>query len=109
MLVDVGFISGLNTRNVIDMSGLFSHCEQLNSVDFSDVNIENVMYMDGMFAAVSLDKVSYSEILVLFADQNVQNGVEFDGGWSQYTNSGKTARDKLTDDHNWTIHDDGPA
>ena len=44
-------MSGWNTSNVTEMSDMFSNCSALTSLDLSGLNISNVTNMSGMFAS----------------------------------------------------------
>ena len=47
-------LTGLDTSNVIDMSGMFDSCYSLTSLDLSNFDTSNVEYMTGMFSFCSL-------------------------------------------------------
>lgn len=43
-------LSAWNTQNVTSMSNLFYSCENLLNIDVSNLNVVNLLYIDGMFA-----------------------------------------------------------
>jgi hypothetical protein len=71
----------------------------------SDWDVTSVTTMWGMFMFNGLSTANYNALLQSWADQNVQNDVAFDGGTSEATGAGATARSFLVDTFNWTIFD----
>ena len=63
-LISINFNNNFNTTNVTDMSGMFSECESLTSIDLSNFNTSNVTDMSDMFGAcyslTSLDLSSFN-------------------------------------------------
>jgi hypothetical protein len=61
-----------------------------------------------MFNGVKLSTVYYDALLVSWAGQDVQDGVEFNTGDSEYFSvDASTARDTHISDHSWDITDGG--
>ncbi len=50
LLNELTGLNNLNADNVVDMSGMFSGCSSLNTLDLSDLNARNVTNMSGMFS-----------------------------------------------------------
>jgi hypothetical protein len=64
--------------------------------------------MENMLHSVTLPTINYSNILIAWEGQAVNNNVVFHGGNSQYSaGAAATARQALIDDHTWTITDGG--
>ena len=95
------------TTNVINMSHMFENA-LLAQPDTSSWDITQVTSMTDMFKNVTLPESVYDAILISFAGQNVQNGVKFSGGLSQFCNAGaQSARTTLINNFNWDITDGG--
>jgi hypothetical protein len=60
-----------------------------------------------MFTGVTLSQSNYEATLNGWANQQIQQGVIFDGGDSQFCDF--TGRNNLINDHNWVITDGGQA
>jgi len=113
------FCSSLSTINVTGMDlsivrfmtnafqGLPSAPDIIGIEDFNISSMENMsLFLDG----IALPTSQYSELLVNYEAQSVQNNVSFSGGNSQYSaGAAATARAALIADHNWTIVDGGQA
>ena len=63
--------------------------------------------MDGMLIGQTLSTESYSNMLDKISEDTVMRGVTFDAGNSRYNAIGAQAKQKLTDESNWTILDGG--
>ena len=62
-------LSNFNTQNVIYMDGMFSDCKSLKSINLSNFNTQNVTYMNGMFSGCeSLKKEN-----IITKDNNILN------------------------------------
>jgi hypothetical protein len=83
-------------------------CTSATFTGVEDLNIAAATSMGGMFSGVTLPTTQYSDLLVNFEAQSVQNNVSFSGGNSQYSaGAAATARAALIADHTWTITDGG--
>ncbi|MFS4493937.1 BspA family leucine-rich repeat surface protein [Maribacter sp. 2308TA10-17] len=99
-------ISSWDVSNVTQMGSMFS-----NSVfdqDLGNWNISNVLFMNDMFNNAGLSLANFDSTLEGWGTQQVQSGVAFDAGNSQYC-LGEEARQKLIDDFGWTITDAGKS
>jgi hypothetical protein len=67
--------------------------------------------MDRMFLGVNLSTANYDSLLIGWASlPTLQTGVEFHGGYSQYSSAAATARQTLLNPpNNWVITDGGPV
>ncbi len=67
-LTSIAGLENLNTSKVRNMSGMFSHCSSLETLDLSNFNTEKVTNMSGMFyvcsSLTSLDLSSFNTVNV---------------------------------------------
>ncbi len=98
-------ISSWDTSSVETMSGMFQLATSFDQ-DLGNWNMGNVSDLNVMFDQVRLSKENYDAILQGWSNQQLQNGVIFDGGNSEYC-QGEEARQKLIDDFSWVITDGG--
>ncbi|MER3375333.1 MAG: BspA family leucine-rich repeat surface protein [Allomuricauda sp.] len=99
-------LSNWDTSNVTRMYGMF---ENAISFDWSlgNWNVSKVQDMEAMFKGSGLSKENYDATLIAWNNLlSLQNGVEFDGGNSQYCSS-EAARQNLIDSYGWNITDGG--
>ncbi|MEO1022006.1 MAG: BspA family leucine-rich repeat surface protein [Bacteroidota bacterium] len=99
-------ISGWNVSNVLVMSSMFSAARQFNQ-NLADWNISSVVNMNRIFDRVQLSSANYDSILISWSAQQVQSGIQFDGGLSRYTVAAASARQQLIDNAGWSIVDRG--
>ncbi|WP_273567521.1 BspA family leucine-rich repeat surface protein [Maribacter halichondriae] len=96
-----------DTSKVVFMSEMFVDAGSFNQ-DISNWNVSNVTNMFWMFKNAGLSTENYDVLLNVWSTQQLQSGVAFDGGNSQYC-LGEAARQKLIDDFGWTITDGGKS
>ena len=101
-------VSGWDTAQVTDMSYMFADASNAQP-DMSTWSVQNVGAMQGMFSNITLDTARFSNLLIKLAEQNQSQGVQFDGGGSQYNAAGSVARQNLIDQLGWQITDGGAA
>jgi len=83
-------------------------CSDSFDQNLSTWQIEHVTSMSEMFNGITLSTSNYDALLGGWSSQSVQSGVHFGGGNSQYSDTGQTARDTLTNaPNNWIITDGG--
>jgi len=100
-------ISGWDTTDVTNMSYMFWGATSFNN-DLSAWDVSNVTDMSYMFDNVTLSTANYDALLIGWEGLAVQDSVPFHGGNSQYSAGAATeARQRLIDDHSWTITDGG--
>ena len=99
-------ISSWDVSAVTNMSSMFRDAESFNQ-DISSWDVSAVTDMSSMFHYATLSTANYDAILNGWEAQNVQSGVTFHGGGSQYSSDAKTARQNLIDNDGWTITDGG--
>ncbi len=116
-------IGNWNTAQVTNMGGFFCDDDFFCTVgggmfegatafnqDIGGWNVEAVTNMDAMFSGATLSIANYDSLLVGWNRQNLQTGIFFNGGGSQYSSDvAHTARGNMISStgHSWTIADDG--
>ncbi|MDY0102309.1 MAG: BspA family leucine-rich repeat surface protein [Lentimicrobium sp.] len=102
-------IGSWDVSNVANMSFMFVNCLSFNQ-DIGSWNVTSVTNMTDMFKEVTLSTANYNNLLIGWAGQTVNNGVNFHGGNSKYSpGAAATARGVLTSTYNWTITDGGSS
>ncbi|NLB63924.1 MAG: BspA family leucine-rich repeat surface protein [Fibrobacter sp.] len=100
-------LSSWDVSNVQEMAGLFQKASSFDQ-DLSSWDVSNVWNMDDFFAGVKLSTHNYDKLLQSWSKQDLQNGVFFDAGQSQYSAGlASIARQKLIDEFSWYVIDEG--
>jgi len=100
-------ISSWNVASTALMNSMFNSATSFNQ-NLANWNVTNVTTMDYMFTGVTLSTSNYSNTLVGWSTQSLQNNVTLVGGSSQYyTGAPATARANIIASHSWTISDGG--
>jgi len=102
-----GDVSNWTTDNISEMIGAFEDAKSFNQ-DISGWNVSNVSDMRFMFLRANLSVDNYDSLLSGWSTQQLQSGVTFDAGNSQYC-QGEAARQKLINDFGWVITDGGKS
>ena len=103
-------VSLWDTAAVTTFYNAFYNCSSLTTLAANNWDITAVIVMTAMFHGVTLTTANYSDILIGWEAQLVQNNVDFHGGNSTYSaGAAATARQALVADHTWTITDGGAA
>ena len=129
-------VSTFDTSSATLMLGMFRNCPNLATItlgglfdtslvtDFStmlfsnpnltlvtgveDLVVTSATNMSNFLTSATLSTVQYSDMLINYEAQAVQNNVQFHGGNSQYSaGAAATARAALIADHIWSITDGG--
>lgn len=100
-------ISGWNVANVTDMSNLFDQAISFNQ-NLGAWDVSEVTSMSEMFNGASLSTSNYDLLLNGWQTQNLNSGVDFDAGGSQYSGASSAARAQIISDFDWRITDGGP-
>lgn len=100
-------ISSWDTSSVTTMNSMFAETTVFDQ-NLGAWDVSSVTKMRNMFFSSGLSVENYDKTLQGWSAQSLQNGVEFDGGNSQYCLS-EAARQKLIDDFGWIITDGGKA
>jgi surface protein len=103
-------LSGLDTSVAGQIWSMFEGATSFNQ-DLSAWDVTNVTTAGAMFDGVTLSTANYDALLIGWAAQSVQDGVDFSGGNSKYTAGGaaEAARTHLVTVHGWWITDGGMA
>ena len=56
----IDFGTGFNTANVTDMSNMFSYCQNLETLNLSNLNLQSVTTMEGMFRLCGVQTLNLS-------------------------------------------------
>lgn len=99
-----------DVSSVTTMIAMFRQAEDFNQ-DLGNWDVSSVRDMDRMFLGVNLSTANYDSLLIGWASlPTLQTGVEFHGGYSQYSSAAATARQTLLNPpNNWVITDGGPV
>ncbi len=90
---------------VSNIDYLFTNCTSFNQ-GIGSWDVSNVTSMTDMLNGVTLSTANYNSMLISWAAQNVQNGVNFHAGNSKYSpGQAADARDILTGTYGWIITD----
>lgn len=100
-------ISSWDTSSVATMNSMFGETTVFDQ-NLGAWDVTSVTSMRRIFGSTALSVENYDKTLQGWSTQSLQNGVEFDGGNSQYC-LGEVARQKLIDDFDWIITDGGKA
>ncbi|MHA1675473.1 MAG: BspA family leucine-rich repeat surface protein [Promethearchaeota archaeon] len=100
-------IGGWDVSSVTYMKSMFFEATSFNQ-NIGGWNVSSVTDMRWMFDGATLSIDNYDSLLIGWSKLNLQNGVTFDGGNSQYSNgTAADARQKIIDDFGWSISDGG--
>ncbi len=102
-------IGGWDVSSVGNMGGMFRDA-LLFDQDLGGWDVSNVDAVNGfgdMFAGIALSTANYDALLLGWSNLDVEPGMTFDAGDSQYTEGAVEARDTLINDFDWTINDGG--
>jgi hypothetical protein len=99
----------IDTRNVTTFYGAWQNCYSLSASEFPTLNMSKMTNGTNCFNGVKLTSNSYSAILASLCATNINTGVIFHGGNSNFTPAGSAARLVLTNSRGWTITDGGSA
>ena len=98
--------SDWDTSSVTSMASMFSGALSA-APDTSDWDTSSVTNMESMFLNTMLSVTHYSNFLLRVEATNQNNGVELHGGTATYNFLAGDARQRLIDEHGWTIVDGG--
>ena len=106
-------ISNWDVSNVQRFDYMFSKADSFDQ-NLAEWDISSMESADGMFQNVTLSTDNYDEILIgwstlLESEEKIPENITIDFGNSKYSvcGGGKTARDILIEEYNWTINDGG--
>ena len=100
-----GNVSSWNVGSVTNMQFMFQNATSFDQ-DIGAWDVEDVTNMSSMFSGVTLSTTNYDSLLIGWDAQNLQSGINFNGGSSLYC-YGETARTNMINNDGWTITDGG--
>lgn len=95
-------LSSWDVGSVTRMDAMFDRARDFDQ-NIGGWNVTNVSRMENMLDQSGLSVVNYDSTLIGWGSQTVLFDVELGAEGLFYTTFGKTGRDVLTDDFNWTI------
>jgi len=103
-------IGGWNVSNVSNMGAMFFNATNFNQ-DIGGWDVSNVTAFEGQFfgflESAQLSSSNYDALLIGWEQLDLQDGLTFDAGSSQYTSAAEAARQAIINDDSWTISDGG--
>ncbi len=101
-------ISGWDVGNVTNMQSMFDSATSFNQ-DIGGWNMSNVSNVTSMLFGVDLTTAFYNNLLIGWAGQILQDGLDFHAGWDSEYSPGDAAdaRQYIIDNYNWSIWDGG--
>ena len=98
-------IGGWDTSSLENTNSMFSGASSFDQ-DLGGWNVTSLTTALDMFENVTLSTANYDFLLMGWEAQNLNPGVSFSGGNSQYF-LGKNARERMINNKSWTISDGG--
>lgn len=104
-------IGGWDVSSVTRMGGMFKGATSFDQ-DISGWDVSNVTEFEssiagGFLEGGKLSTENYDALLTVWEKLDLQDGLTFDAGQSQYTSDAESARQAIIEDDNWTINDGG--
>lgn len=99
-------LSDWDVSNVKNMDKMFYVATAFNQ-DLGSWNIENTSSMADMLKGATLSTKNYSNTLISWSQKSPKNFVEFNGGFSTYSDQAESARSILVNTYHWRIEDNG--
>ena len=100
-----GDITNWNVHNVTTMEAMLAGANSFNQ-NLGSWDVSNVSNMELMLSGTDLSVANYDALLIGWEQLNLQSGVTFDTGNSQYC-TGDIARQSILNSYGWTINDSG--
>ena len=99
-------LSNWDVANVTEMDFMFANASSFDQ-PIGNWDVSSVTDMQLMFDNVTLSPQNYDDLLNGWATLALQSNVNFDGGFSKYTNAAATSRQYIIDTFTWTVTDGG--
>lgn len=106
-------VGNWDVSSVTDMSLMFSRATNFDQ-DLGEWDVSNVDdtesfddSFEGFLRNVELSSANYDALLIGWDQLDLQDGLTFNAGSSQYTSAAQSARQAIINDDGWTINDGG--
>jgi surface protein len=99
-------IGGWDVSNVRNMNFMFSGATSFNQA-IGSWDVSSVSRIEGFLQGGVLSSSNYDALLIGWEQLDLQDGLTFDAGSSQYTSAAEAARQAIINDDGWTISDGG--
>ncbi|QSE99252.1 BspA family leucine-rich repeat surface protein [Fulvivirga lutea] len=100
-----GDVSGFDMNGVTNTASMFSFADNFDQ-NLAGWDVSTITNMTEMFNNSGLSTTNYDNLLVGWAPQSVQSGVQFGASGTSFCHS-STERDNLINDHGWVFTDAG--
>ena len=105
-------IGNWDVSSVTDMENMFLEATDFDQ-DLGDWEVSNVTTFggtsseDGFLGGVRLSRQNYDALLIGWSQLDLQDGLNFSAGFSEYTDDAADERQSIIDDEGWSIVDGG--
>jgi len=99
-------ISNWNTSNVENMESMFRNNPSFDQ-NLKNWNVSSVKNLSNVFTSSNISNDTYTEVIISWAKQNVQDSVVFGGADKKYLESAMDAVSSLVTDKYWVFQDGG--
>ncbi len=99
-------LSSWDVSSVTNMYGMFYGTTSLDQ-DLGDWNVSNVSNMGNMLRGTALSTPNYDSLLIGWSQLDLEHGVDFHAGDTQYSSEAESARQYIIDEFGWSITDGG--
>lgn len=102
-------IGDWDTSSMIRMDSMFREASSFDQ-DLGGWDITSLVRAPNLFLQAGLSQTNYDALLIGWESQDTNDSVSFHGGSARYSaGAAAEARQRLIDDHSWTINDGGQA
>jgi surface protein len=105
-------IGNWDVSSVTDMGNMFLEATDFDQ-DLGDWEVSNVTTFgstsseDGFLGGVRLSRQNYDSLLIGWSQLDLQDGLNFSAGFSEYTSDAADERQSIIDNEGWSIADGG--
>ncbi len=97
-------IGNWDVSKVTTFERIFFEATSFNQ-DISNWNVSNISQIRNMFENSAFSIQNYNNLLIGWSKLNLNKGIIFSSGYREYSNAGKSARQSIIDNFNWTFYD----